>query len=141
MKIGIANGIIQSMPESFTTVGRVVSQALPGLVSTITGRTLPQYTVSAGGCSGIEFDFGICFDTSTGGVGFVTQIAAAAGVVGALVALVLVVIGAYKVMMSGGDSKKIQDGKEQIMNALLGFGLILTATAIISMVFSTLGIS
>ena len=136
MKIGLTNDIIQGMPESFYIVGRMVSQAFSGILSDLPGHTLPRYTAAT-----FCFDFGICFDTSSGGVGLVTEIAAAAGVIGALVALVLVVIGAYKVMMSGGDPGKIRDGREQITNALMGFALILSATAIISIIFSTLGIS
>lgn len=62
-------------------------------------------------------------------------------ILGTAVAVVLVGIGAYKILMSRGDPQVVKEGMEQISNALLGFLLILLAATVINVVAQTFGIS
>lgn len=56
---------------------------------------------------------------------------------GGVVAAILVAVGAYSILTSGGDVQKVKDGREQISNAIMGFALILLAVTVIRIVFNT----
>lgn len=88
------------------------------------------------------FDTNICVPVPTGGsTDFVNTLVVYAGVLGAFVALVMSVIGAYKIVMSAGDPNQVRDGREQIQNALLGFLLVLLATVVVTTIFRGLGVT
>lgn len=88
------------------------------------------------------FDAGFCLEASGGGsAGFLNNIVTMAGAAGAFVALVMSALGAYKIIMSGGDPNQVRDGKEQIQNALLGFLLVLLAAVIVVVIFNSLGVT
>lgn len=88
------------------------------------------------------FDASICVPVPSGGSNdFINVLVTYAGVLGAFVALVMSVIGAYKIIMSGGDPNQVRDGREQITNALLGFLLVLLATVVVTTIFRGLGVT
>lgn len=89
------------------------------------------------GC--LEFDDGICIDTNISSFSN-ALLSISAGVAG-FVVLIQLALGAYKIMLSGGDPGKVKDGREQIMNALLGLALIILASTILYMVLRSLGFS
>lgn len=61
--------------------------------------------------------------------------------IGISAAVVLVAVGGYKMLTSGGDSSKIKDAKEQIQNAILGLILVVAAVTIATIVMNQLGIT
>lgn len=44
----------------------------------------------------------------------------------------LFIIGAFKVMTAGGDKQKLEDGRKQIVNGIIGVGVIISAVFVIS---------
>lgn len=60
---------------------------------------------------------------------------------GIAIAVILVAMGGYTMMNSGGDAKKLQDAREQIQNAIMGLLLILLSVAIARIVFGIIGVT
>jgi branched-subunit amino acid transport protein AzlD len=89
------------------------------------------------GC--LEFDAGICIDTNI--TSFSNTLLSLSAGVAAFVVMIQLALGAYKIMLSGGDPGKVKDGREQIMNALLGLALIILASTILYLVLRSLGYS
>ena len=54
--------------------------------------------------------------------------------------VVLVVYAGYLLMSSQGNPDKLQEGKEVITNALIGFAIVLLSVAILFLLSNTLGI-
>jgi hypothetical protein len=54
--------------------------------------------------------------------------------------VVLVVYAGYLLMSSQGNPDKLQEGKEIITNALIGFAIVLLSVAILFLLSNTLGI-
>ncbi len=79
-------------------------------------------------------------DLSTEPGAFVTWGLAAGVGLGSGIALILVTLGAYKILTSGGDPSKVKDGKDQIQNAIIGLLLIILSFAIVSTIFNLLGL-
>jgi positive regulator of sigma E activity len=57
-----------------------------------------------------------------------------------MVLLVYLVFGGYQVMLSGGDQGKIQQGREKITNALVGFLILFAAFWIVQFLGRALGL-
>ena len=53
---------------------------------------------------------------------------------------VLLIYAGYLLMSSQGNPDKLQEGKEIITNALIGFALVLLSVAILYLISNTLGI-
>jgi hypothetical protein len=60
---------------------------------------------------------------------------------GVAVAIILVTISGYKMIMSKGDPKGIQDAQDQIQNAIMGFLLILAAVSLVRLILAAVGIT
>ncbi|MBI2075177.1 MAG: hypothetical protein HYZ07_00525 [Candidatus Harrisonbacteria bacterium] len=55
------------------------------------------------------------------------------------VATVMVLVGAFKILTSGGEPKKYEEGKHTIVYAAIGLAIILLAGGVVSLVASILG--
>jgi len=72
---------------------------------------------------------------------FAGQVLSIGAYLGSFIALIMIVSGGYKMLMSGGDPQKIKDGRDQITNAGMGLALIILASSVIRMVFGAIGLS
>lgn len=66
----------------------------------------------------------------------VTKLIDALMVLAVPVVVAMVMYGAYKIIISGGDPKKAQEGGNVILYAALGFGLLLISKGIVAIVQS-----
>lgn len=62
---------------------------------------------------------------------------AALGFLG-IISVIIVLIGGFKYMISGGEDKKVEDAKKLIISGIIGLAIILSAWAITSFVISNL---
>jgi len=112
------------------TIGLAASLALPAVALAQDGLTAEDVGVTAIG-SEIKL-----------GAGDVRQTAAriinvALGFLG-IVAVIIVLIGGFKYMVSGGNDEKTGDAKKLIVSGIIGLAIILSAWAITSFVISRL---
>ncbi len=56
------------------------------------------------------------------------------------IAVLMIMVGAYHLVLSGGNPEKIITGKKIIISALIGFAVITMATGIIALVRRILGL-
>ena len=68
----------------------------------------------------------------------VTKIIDALMLLAVPVVIAMVMYGAYKIIISAGDPKKVQEGGKAIFYAALGFGLLLISKGIVAIVQSLL---
>jgi hypothetical protein len=55
-----------------------------------------------------------------------------------IIAVIIVLIGGFKYMLSGGDQSKTEDARKLIVSGIIGLAIILSAWAITSFVMSRL---
>ena len=77
---------------------------------------------------------------STGTEELVSNIMAFAVPLSVVCVVVLVVYAGYLLMSSQGNPDKLQEGKEVITNAIIGFAIVLLSVAILFLLSNTLGI-
>lgn len=120
-------------------VGFAASLGLAGSLA------LPAITLAATGAGSLTAnDLGInaIQDTVALGSGDIRQTAAriinvALGFLG-IIAVIIVLIGGFKYMISGGEDQKVTEAKQLIISGIIGLAIILSAWAITSFVISRL---
>jgi hypothetical protein len=55
-----------------------------------------------------------------------------------ILSVIIVLMGGFKYMVSGGEEKKVEDAKKLIISGIIGLAIILSAWAITSFVISNL---
>ncbi|MBI5728213.1 MAG: hypothetical protein HY984_00480 [Candidatus Magasanikbacteria bacterium] len=106
---------------------------------------LPAVTLAATGAGSLTAnDLGVNAIQSTVslGSGDIRQTAAriinvALGFLG-IIAVIIVLIGGFKYMISGGEDQKVTEAKQLIISGIIGLAIILSAWAITSFVISRL---
>lgn len=58
-----------------------------------------------------------------------------------LAVLIYFLIGGYQIMLSGGDPKKIEQGKNKITHAVIGFLIIFVSYWLVQAIVSMLGLT
>jgi hypothetical protein len=89
------------------------------------------YGVDAVGDSGLNLSGGDVRQTAA------RLINVALGFLG-IIAVIIVLIGGFKYMLSGGDEKKTEGARQLIVSGIIGLAIILSAWAITSFVMSRL---
>ncbi len=89
------------------------------------------YGVDAVGESGLNLSGGDVRQTAA------RLINVALGFLG-IIAVIIVLIGGFKYMLSGGDSSKTEEARKLIISGIIGLAIILSAWAITSFVVSRL---
>jgi hypothetical protein len=56
-------------------------------------------------------------------------------------AVIMVLVGAFKLITSAGDPEKVSEGKKTILYAAVGFAIALLAGGIVSIIKSVLGVA
>lgn len=72
---------------------------------------------------------------------FVTNLVTIAFIVGVLVVLVMLIIGAYEWIVSGGDKEAVAKARNRIINALIGIAVLAVAFALAKLAAQILGFS
>ncbi len=78
------------------------------------------------------------FSTYEGTVGKVVQAINAAITLSALVAVIMIVLGAYLLITSGGDAEKAEHGGNAIRNGIIGMIIVFLAGVIIRFVMNAI---
>lgn len=75
-------------------------------------------------------------DPISGTGGLLNDVTAVVSIVAGIAAVVMIMVGGYKYITSGGDSSKVQEAKKTIMWSLIGLVVIILARSIILFVLS-----
>ena len=129
-----------SFPEAcLGEVGYTCSQTggtdVPGPVGGGTSDGSPAGGTAGGGGATLDNPLGASFEAIVKGV-----ITAALGLTGVL-ALLAFIYGGLIWMISGGDSSKVKKGKDAMMWAVFGIIVIFASYAVVSFVFTALGVA
>lgn len=117
---------IVSLVATFAIVATI---AIPAM--TFAQSSSDPYGVDAVGDSGLNLSGGDVRQTAA------RLINVALGFLG-IIAVIIVLIGGFKYMLSGGDEKKTEDARKLIVSGIIGLAIILSAWAITSFVMSRL---
>jgi hypothetical protein len=71
----------------------------------------------------------------------ITMVTSIAIPLGVIAVVLLLVYGGYVLMTSQGNPDKLQEGKQIITNAIIGFVVVLLCTAILLIISNSLGLS
>ena len=104
--------------------------ALTGLGSTVSAMSLKE------GAEMVQCDD--CPDDLFGDNGVFKQITNTILYVVGIIAVVMLIIGGVKYLISGGDSKKVADAKNTVLYAIIGVIISVLAFAIVNFVISAL---
>lgn len=115
------------------SLGLAASMAFPAITFAATG---------AGSLTANDLGINAIQDTVALGSGDIRQTAAriinvALGFLG-IIAVIIVLIGGFKYMISGGEDQKVTEAKQLIISGIIGLAIILSAWAITSFVISRL---
>ena len=103
--------------------------SLTGL-STVSALTL-QEGAEAAKCDG-------CPENLFGNTGVFKQVTNTILYIVGIIAVIMLIIGGIKYVVSGGDSKKVTDAKNTVLYAIIGLVIAFLAFAIINFVISAL---
>ncbi len=108
----------------------------------LSAALLPTMTLAAGTLSENDLGVNAISDSIKLGSGDVRQTAAkiinvALGFLG-IIAVVIVLLGGFKYMISGGNEEKTSEAKNLIVSGIIGLAIILSAWAITSFVITRL---
>ena len=107
---------------------------LPNLISRVLAQTPQGTTITIPNplCSG---------GTSCTIIGILEKISIYLLVIGAPVATIMIIYGAFQILTAGGDSAKAKKGGQTILYAAIGYGVILISWGVISLVKELLGVT
>lgn len=77
-------------------------------------------------------------DPLTGSQGLLTKITNIVGFTAGLVAVIMVIVGGFRFVLSRGDSAKVVTARQTILYALVGLVVIIVARQIVLFILSTL---
>lgn len=117
---------IVSLAATFAIAAAV---AIPAV--TFAQPAADPYGVNAVGDSGLNLSGGDVRQTAA------RLINVALGFLG-IIAVIIVLIGGFKYMLSGGDQSKTEEARKLIVSGIIGLAIILSAWAITSFVMSRL---
>ena len=95
---------------------------------------------AAGGCSGS----GICNPLGGNGINNFGQLIQCvityfAVYIAPLIAVLMIIYGAFVMLTAGGEPEKFASGRKMILYAIVGFAVILIATGLVAVVVTALG--
>ena len=120
------------MKRVFKVIFPIVMISLVGLVgfAPVSALTL-QEGAEAAKCDG-------CPENLFGDAGIFRQVTNTILYVVGIIAVVMLIIGGIKYVVSGGDSKKVTDAKNTVLYAIIGLVVAFLAFAIVNFVISAL---
>ncbi len=104
--------------------------ALTGFSSAVSALTL-QEGAEAARCDG-------CPEDLFGDTGVFKQVTNTILYIVGIIAVIMLIIGGIKYVISGGDSKKVTDAKNTVLYAIIGLVIAFLAFAIVNFVISAL---
>lgn len=89
-------------------------------------------------CKGIELAGGTCNTTSgtSGFQGIIRTIISVLSIVVGAISVIMIIVGGFRYVVSGGDSNSTKGAKDTIMYAVIGLVIVLFAQVIISFVWT-----
>lgn len=119
----------------------LTSSTMMLLISGLVGFSAPALVLAApadDACTGIRAAGGSC-DAASGESqfgGLVRTVISALSIVVGAVSVIMIIVGGFRYVISGGDSNATSGAKNTIMYAVIGLIVVLFAQVIVSFVFS-----
>ena len=129
MEKGWYNWIMKNVLKVILSVVMVGVISLTGL-STVSALTL-QDGAEAAKCDG-------CPENLFGNTGVFKQVTNTILYIVGIIAVIMLIIGGIKYVVSGGDSKKVTDAKNTVLYAIIGLVIAFLAFAIVNFVITAL---
>ena len=126
-------GIITSMKKLISIILSIIlcgTVAVAGITSNVSALTLSE-GAEAARCDG-------CPENLFGDAGVFKQVTNTILYVVGVVAVIMLIIGGIKYVVSGGDAKKVTDAKNTVLYAIIGLVICFLAFAIVNFVITTL---
>ena len=126
-------GIITSMKKLISIILSIIlcgTVAVAGITSSASALTLSE-GAEAARCDG-------CPENLFGDAGVFKQVTNTILYVVGVVAVIMLIIGGIKYVVSGGDAKKVTDAKNTVLYAIIGLVICFLAFAIVNFVITTL---
>lgn len=112
--------------------------AVPALASAATGT--PQIGTCVAQGSSLQADNGTCSDQTQGGTDsinkLITNIVNIFSVIVGVVAVIMIIVGGFRYITSGGDSNNISSAKNTIIYAIIGLVIVVFAQFIVQFVLN-----
>lgn len=124
------SNITKKIVSVVATFAIAAAVAIPA-VTFAQGTAADPYGVNAVGDSGLNLGGGDVRQTAA------RLINVALGFLG-IIAVIIVLIGGFKYMLSGGDQSKTEEARKLIVSGIIGLAIILSAWAITSFVMNRL---
>lgn len=134
--------MIQKIKTKLLALSAVLLLAVPMAVPAMVSAAAPTDTVAAGVCSGAQ---DLQFGKSTGCANttsendfntLVTNIINIFSVIVGIIAVLMIVVGGFRYITSGGDSTKVTAAKNTIMYALIGLVVVALSQLIVKFVLA-----
>ena len=125
------NGIMRSVFKLILTIAVVGIMSLAGFSSVFAQSITLQQGAEAARCDG-------CPEDLFGDTGVFRQVTNTILYIVGIVAVIMLIIGGIKYVISGGDSKKVTDAKNTVLYAIIGLIIAFLAFAIVNFVISAL---
>ena len=125
------NGIMRSVFKLILTIAVVGIMSLAGFSSVFAQSITLQQGAEAARCDG-------CPEDLFGDTGVFRQVTNTILYIVGIVAVIMLIIGGIKYVISGGDSKKVTDAKNTVLYAIIGLIIAFLAFAIVNFVISSL---
>ena len=129
MEKGWYNWVMKNVLKVILSVVMVGVISLTGL-STVSALTL-QDGAEAAKCDG-------CPENLFGNTGVFKQVTNTILYIVGIIAVIMLIIGGIKYVVSGGDSKKVTDAKNTVLYAIIGLVIAFLAFAIVNFVITAL---
>ena len=110
-----------------SSVENIANNVCRGVISAETGISSPGTTISS------------CKETADSGLGFISKrIINVFSIVVGIVSVIMIIVGGFRYIISGGDSSSVQGAKNTILYAIVGLVIVLFAQVIIRFVLTNL---
>lgn len=111
-----------------------------GLVVAVASPSFVLAAPADDACAGITAAGGTCDSGDAAKAGFekiITTIVDILSIIVGAVAVIMIIIGGFRYVISGGDSSGVSGAKNTIMYAIIGLIVVLFAQVIVAFVYST----
>ena len=123
----VATPVQQSTPTVDTGPPSIADNICKGVMSAETGSYDPNTTISS------------CQETADSSLGYIAKrIINVFSIVVGVVSVIMIIVGGFRYIISGGDSSSVQGAKNTILYAIVGLVIVVFAQVIIRFVLTNL---
>ena len=131
------NRFVRALFISLTAVAGAVSFAVvPATALSLQPASPVVATAKSDVCAGVGLTGGSCGDNGTSVNNVIKTVVIVLSSIVGVVAVIMIIIGGFKYITSGGDSNNIASAKHTIMYAIVGLVVVALAQVIVRFVLS-----